>query len=52
MKSMQKYFLAALFTFSALLNTRAMAADTLKILYEDRPPYYVTDDTGTVSGLV
>jgi len=52
MKTMQKYFMSTLSVFSALVSTQAVAADTLKILYEDRPPYYITNDTGTVSGLV
>lgn len=52
MKLIQKCSTLTLFIISLLFSARAMAADTLKLFYEDRPPYYITSDAGIVSGLV
>ena len=43
---------AAILCVAAVVVSQAAAAETLRILYEDRPPYYVTHADGTVGGIV
>ena len=45
-------FVVSIITCLMMSLASAAHGEALKILYEDRPPYYVTDDDGSVGGVV
>jgi polar amino acid transport system substrate-binding protein len=49
----QRHFLSMTFLLAGMISPigAAWAADNLKLIYEDRPPYYMTAKNGQVRGL-